>query len=1206
MEIYTDNWFKYLREDVLTEGLRDIGLPEFVVDYLEEAMPSAPEKAKVYIGNSWKGSLGQKAGAFTIPSLQYDIVDKLVRDYGEYVIATKETGGATDPEALEARTVGKWEGGVDGKPVERQAFDDERIKQGEQVKFVIQNLKNTVSRPMGTWRKAFMKAVKALSKAGLPSEKVESTKEYLASFYRTCFHYWVNQITELIPFLNEDPTNYEFVKDEDDIRKANDYAEAFFAGKEEPENIIHTFDDGSYWYNLNVSSCDMEAARMGHCGSDGRGTLVSLRKPISKKSDDRSAKERRIKGMSESFVTMAYNEHERTLYQIKGRNNDAPPEETWDHIVWFIDNMNVQNVEESGEHSSDAETIQYMIEYLSNETSANFHGSVEDRMANADEYCRNVDERFWDNRDELEYAEIGYAIEEDYDGGGNVYVYMSAGYTFDINLGWTGMQDTGKVYRAKDQDFTPIPIEWSAMRAFISEVGIDDMMYEMPGDDGDYEYEVRMLQGAQPEGEPIDSDYPATAHLSITLRTSETAAADEDGEVREYDDFADSMLHFEENDAADAIEDIRQALSAGGYISKTAYDRNREGLESLTDLDKWHVIHKKGGLQFDWTAEDGQPLHFYPQPLPAHAQMYATGTGNVMGAAQPRSIFREIFGYGQSTRYGNFEGINDSVIANVFAAKLATAVNSSLRQTVKGQEEFDFGDQYKAVDPVKFLGDDTDFIVLLVPKYDTPKYPTLQIGWIYRMRVGPQSEEGEFEIIRDIAEYLNEKPELVTHAANETVKFYLEAFMENIEKRRSKVMDNQEIQNAINSIKQTYGPAGDAASPGSSIREVADKIMHLVGWFEDNYNDMNEVERFVMSTHFLIPMVQNNFRSYGNLGAIDNNTGGPAMWPELVDNQANKLGAKTPKARNFGAPLQGTVGEPRPAGEPSHFDAYDDDVRESMEAQIERIEKLLRDQKEVFAEADDSYDLRIYNIQVGCTVDSDIGGSESETQTEIRGIPGITTVRPVAAKKRKVTPTAEYVLYDIKFELLGAKSRVEYRDEVLLPAMRKIRGLRILTVSAMHRTNRKGTIRTVRENNSLSEYGFGGGVAGNLGAQRYTSGRDMPTPRPMLQRLIDDWAEAGVMGYDMPSNTNDMRYHTMFPIEELLPFIEDTEYRGDDRDFEGRYRNFIKTGPTAPVYLAIGKVNKIAKVTGGEEFIFFAQRAGLKELPVFISYQRQV
>ena len=54
MDISTGSWFEYLREEVLTEGLRDIGLPESVVDFIESAMPQAPEKAKTYAGNEWK------------------------------------------------------------------------------------------------------------------------------------------------------------------------------------------------------------------------------------------------------------------------------------------------------------------------------------------------------------------------------------------------------------------------------------------------------------------------------------------------------------------------------------------------------------------------------------------------------------------------------------------------------------------------------------------------------------------------------------------------------------------------------------------------------------------------------------------------------------------------------------------------------------------------------------------------------------------------------------------------------------------------------------------------------------------------------------------------------------------------------------------------------------------------------------------------
>ncbi len=54
MDISTGSWFKYLREEVLTEGLRDIGLPEKIVDFIENAMARAPEKSKMYAGNQWK------------------------------------------------------------------------------------------------------------------------------------------------------------------------------------------------------------------------------------------------------------------------------------------------------------------------------------------------------------------------------------------------------------------------------------------------------------------------------------------------------------------------------------------------------------------------------------------------------------------------------------------------------------------------------------------------------------------------------------------------------------------------------------------------------------------------------------------------------------------------------------------------------------------------------------------------------------------------------------------------------------------------------------------------------------------------------------------------------------------------------------------------------------------------------------------------
>jgi hypothetical protein len=141
------------------------------------------------------------------------------------------------------------------------------------------------------------------------------------------------------------------------------------------------------------------------------------------------------------------------------------------------------------------------------------------------------------------------------------------------------------------------------------------------------------------------------------------------------------------------------------------------------------------------------------------------------------------------------------------------------------------------------------------------------------------------------------------------------------------------------------------------------------------------------------------------------------------------------------------------------------------------------------------------------------------------------------------------------------------------------------------------------------EYGgisnFGGGVS-SLGAAggRASMGTKMRTPRMTLQNILDDWVDGGVKMYDDPAPNNLMSYHVMYPVEELLDYLS-REFRAPMDAFDGMYQNFIKVGPTAPVYIALGKNGRI-KITGGEDIIWFAKRAGLKEVPVFFSYQRQV
>ena len=55
MDFATRNWFGYINENIrIDEGLRDIGLSEFVADAIEASIADAPENAKTWLGHMWK------------------------------------------------------------------------------------------------------------------------------------------------------------------------------------------------------------------------------------------------------------------------------------------------------------------------------------------------------------------------------------------------------------------------------------------------------------------------------------------------------------------------------------------------------------------------------------------------------------------------------------------------------------------------------------------------------------------------------------------------------------------------------------------------------------------------------------------------------------------------------------------------------------------------------------------------------------------------------------------------------------------------------------------------------------------------------------------------------------------------------------------------------------------------------------------------
>lgn len=141
------------------------------------------------------------------------------------------------------------------------------------------------------------------------------------------------------------------------------YTDRLVREAEKDDQILHNFDDGNYWYDLETSSCDIEGRRMGHCGGDDRAeTVFSLRKKPEKKKE------------SSSYVTVAYNASEDLIYQIKGRQNKAPDKEYWPHIAWLIGHLGNPKVVEIGEHSNDVENIKVMIQWLDENTDAEYTG----------------------------------------------------------------------------------------------------------------------------------------------------------------------------------------------------------------------------------------------------------------------------------------------------------------------------------------------------------------------------------------------------------------------------------------------------------------------------------------------------------------------------------------------------------------------------------------------------------------------------------------------------------------------------------------------------------------------------------------------------------------------------------------------------------------------------------------------------------------
>jgi hypothetical protein len=1171
MDTSTGSWFEYLREEVLTEGLRDIGLPESIIDFIEDGMPNAPEKSKMYAGNEWK--------KWTLNAAYRDrYIDEvwhkfMLRNFRHQI----QLQGNSEQERrgleslglarVQARTVAPYDerGMEDSPPEQRVKYDDETIEQNKRIAFVVQNVANVVAKPLGTWRKSFAKAVKALSKAGLPSEKVETVKNELDRITIGEFRTFWNRFDTLFSWLNDEPTNYELIKGEENIFNAETTAQEELNNQEDPSQIIHQFDDGYYWYNLETSNCTVEGERMGHCGSDTRGVLVSLRK--------RKGKRR----ASSSYITMTWSDD--TLYQIKGRSNEAPVEDSWPYIDWFVKNMDIQYIHETGEHANSTWEFQEMNDYLRNENpGVSIAGNAESMMEDAVEAIDQLNREF----DDLENCSVWFDEPEDYGMGEDaLYSRASAECVLQIDLGWKGFVKEGEEYRPTmgtegQARYEPdkriahnIPVDsyTGDSRDFRSELDVESVL-DLPGEDVEIDYEVKMLTGAQPEGTELDPDYPQTAHLEITARPYESFRIWSTGmdniDVDEMEYFGSQIRDGFEEDASAHQEVLRARLSEEGYALKSDWDRQKddfgqmseEGLENFyvdiqdTAAQFWFRDGPGGNIANDWGGNISidVPLYLGTDARAASARGVPRWLTDAFGTPKTYS------GWGRDPFFEN-ETLNKQM------ARQLAIVSAQAQSRDRNQLDLPLGKEYEWKPVEMALANDTRFLVFVNTKHDMhnlQKLPVTTINWRLLIKADSKDNAEEFEIVKEIVKLLNKSPDLVKKAANDILDMRMEPVEEHAERMKAALLGGNTAMTVIRSLDSAYG----ASATSGDTR--AERIIMIAKWIQDNWEKMDEVQKYVAQTRFLRPMNNRQFRTYNEEGQIEmddpNNLGKPVVFDEYVAAELQRRGAAPSQMRNYTGGLSEQI--------------------ESVEDQIAGIDKALN-------EDDPNYDLRIYKIEANVSIQKDVGGEIQETQTEIRGIEGVTTVRTIG--NTVDTGTSTVATYEIKFELLGAIGRVKYRDRILIPGLMKIRGLKILKISPVHRTNARGTIRTVRESQDVWSMN--------------QTNLSFNTPRPSLKDAVADWAEGGVMDYDTPMDANNMRYHVMMPVSELTGMLSSP--RAPEDVMDGRYQDFIKNGATMPVYIAIG-MNGVAKITGNEDIVHHAVRSGLEEVPVFLSYQRQV
>ena len=330
----TNKWKEFL----LLEAVEDIGLPPKVARLLRQQNETYGPVENKHL--TWIGQLVKSAGSHYL--LPRDNLQEIERHLLHSIRVTLEKRASADPGRRFEIIEGYDELWADAKAPLIE-FGDELPPDGPSIDLIKK------------FKKRFMKYLRRLE---IEPKFLKGFNSYVDNRMEIGAQHLSKYIKPIVELLSEDPGAYNDIRDVDPLpglgassrlRAAAEQAQDLLDNPpKNPDQVIHEFDNGYFWYDIQSHACKFEAQKMGHCGRGEDGVLYSLR----------TGEKRRVKPM----VTLEFDDG--IIYQVKGKGNTAPKKDLWPYISWFIENMDVRRIQEAGQHASDSAGFEEMLEYL--------------------------------------------------------------------------------------------------------------------------------------------------------------------------------------------------------------------------------------------------------------------------------------------------------------------------------------------------------------------------------------------------------------------------------------------------------------------------------------------------------------------------------------------------------------------------------------------------------------------------------------------------------------------------------------------------------------------------------------------------------------------------------------------------------------------------------------------------------------------------